>query len=143
MTIEEKREKVNQALLLYGVTDRAWVGDKTFEEQIEDSLKGGVSCIQLREKSLKEDEFLEEAKVIRKLTKEYQIPLIINDNVEIALASDADGVQRGSTWQCCPGLLVYRRDIAKDVFGTDDPEEVGKKMKDWDTAKATAEELKA
>ena len=42
-----------------------------------------------------------------------------------------------------PGLLVYRRDIAKDVFGTDDPEEVGKKMKDWDTAKATAEELKA
>lgn len=58
-------------------------------------------------------------------------------------ASDADGVQRGSTWQCCPGLLVYRRDIAKDVFGTDDPEEVDKKMKDWDTAKATAEELKA
>ena len=58
-------------------------------------------------------------------------------------ASDSDGVQRGSTWQCCPGLLVYRRDIAKDVFGTDDPEEVGKKMKDWDTAKATAEELKA
>lgn len=58
-------------------------------------------------------------------------------------ASDADGVQRGSTWQCCPGLLVYRRDIAKDVFGTDDPEEVGKKMKDWNTAKATAEELKA
>ena len=58
-------------------------------------------------------------------------------------ASDADGVQRGSTWQCCPGLLVYRRDIAKDVFGTDDPEEVGKKMKDWDTAKATAEKLKA
>ena len=58
-------------------------------------------------------------------------------------ASDAAGVQRGSTWQCCPGLLVYRRDIAKDVFGTDDPEEVGEKMKDWDTAKATAEELKA
>ena len=95
MTIEEKREKVKQALLLYGVTDRAWVGDKTFEEQIEDSLKGGVTCIQLREKSLKEDEFLEEAKVIKKLTKEYQIPLIINDNVEIALASDADGVHVG------------------------------------------------
>lgn len=58
-------------------------------------------------------------------------------------ASDANGVQRGSTWQCCPGLLVYRRDIAKDVFGTDDPEEVGKKVKDWDTMKATAAELKA
>ena len=97
MTIEEKREKVKQALLLYGVTDRAWVGNKTFEEQIEDSLKGGVTCIQLREKSLKEDEFLEEAKVIKKLTKKYQIPLIINDNVEIALASDADGVHVGQS----------------------------------------------
>lgn len=57
-------------------------------------------------------------------------------------ASDADGVQRGSTWQCCPGLMVYRRDIAKDVFGTDDPEAVGEKVKDWDTIKATAQELK-
>ena len=58
-------------------------------------------------------------------------------------ASDSDGVQRGSTWQCCPGLLVYRRDIAQDVFGTDDPAAVGEKVKDWDTLKATAEELKA
>ena len=58
-------------------------------------------------------------------------------------ASDENGVQRGSTWQCCPGLLVYRRDIAKDVFGTDDPAAVGEKVKDWDTLKTTAEELKA
>ena len=58
-------------------------------------------------------------------------------------ASDVNGVQRGSTWQCCPGLLVYRRDIAMDVFGTDDPEAIGEKTKDWDTLKATAEELKA
>lgn len=58
-------------------------------------------------------------------------------------ASDQNGVQRGSTWQCCPGLLVYRRDIAKDVFGTDDPAAVGEKVKDWDTLKATAAELKA
>lgn len=58
-------------------------------------------------------------------------------------ASDQNGVQRGSTWQCCPGLLVYRRDIAKDVFGTDDPAVIGEKVKDWDTLKQTAEELKA
>ena len=57
-------------------------------------------------------------------------------------ASDENGAQRGSTWQCCPGLLVYRRDIAKDVFGTDDPAAVGEKVKDWDTLKTTAEELK-
>lgn len=58
-------------------------------------------------------------------------------------ASDESGVQRGSTWQCCPGLLVYRRDIAKEVFGTDDPTEIGEKVKDWDTMKSTAEELKS
>ena len=58
-------------------------------------------------------------------------------------ASDANGVQRGSTWQCCPGLLVYRRDIALDTFGTDDPVAIGEKVKDWDTFKASAEELKA
>ena len=53
-------------------------------------------------------------------------------------ASDANGVQRGSTWQCCPGLLVYRRDIALDTFGTDDPVAIGEKVKDWDTFKASA-----
>ena len=57
-------------------------------------------------------------------------------------ASDSDGVQRGSTWQCCPGTLVYRRDIAKEVFGTDDPTEAGEKVKDWDTMKETAAQLK-
>ena len=57
-------------------------------------------------------------------------------------ASDQNGVQRGSTWQCCPGLLVYRRDLAKEVFGTDDPAEIGAKMKDWETTKETAEVLK-
>lgn len=59
------------------------------------------------------------------------------------VASDVNGVQRASTWQACPGVLVYRRDIAKDVFGTDDPVEIGKKTADWATMKTTAEELKA
>ena len=57
-------------------------------------------------------------------------------------ASDQNGVQRGATWQCCPGTLVYRRDIAKEVFGTDDSVEIGAKMKDWETTKETAEVLK-
>lgn len=59
------------------------------------------------------------------------------------VASDQNGVMRASTWQACPGVLVYRRDIAKEVFGTDDPDEIGKKTADWATMKATAEELKA
>lgn len=58
-------------------------------------------------------------------------------------ASGREGVQRGSTWQCCPGVLVYRRDIAKDVFGSDDPKVIGEKVKDWGTLKVTAGELKA
>jgi ABC-type glycerol-3-phosphate transport system substrate-binding protein len=58
------------------------------------------------------------------------------------VASDASGVQRGSTWQACPCLFVYRRDIAKDVFGTDDPEEINAKVKDWATMEASGQELK-
>ena len=58
------------------------------------------------------------------------------------VASDQNGVMRASTWQACPGVLVYRRDIANEVFGTDDPEVIGEKTKDWDAMKATAEELK-
>ncbi|MGO4938753.1 carbohydrate ABC transporter substrate-binding protein [Fundicoccus sp. Sow4_D5] len=59
-----------------------------------------------------------------------------------ATPSDQSGVQRGSTWQGTPGLLVYRRDIAKEVFGTDDPAEIAKKTENWDVLKQTAEELK-
>ncbi|MDE7275204.1 MAG: carbohydrate ABC transporter substrate-binding protein [Lachnospiraceae bacterium] len=59
------------------------------------------------------------------------------------IASDQNGVMRASTWQACPGVLVYRRDIAREVFGTDDPVEIGKKTADWAAMKTTAEELKA
>lgn len=58
------------------------------------------------------------------------------------VASDANGVQRGSTWQGCPCLLVYRRDIAKDVFGTDDPDEIAEIVADWDKMKDAAAKLK-
>ena len=58
-------------------------------------------------------------------------------------ASDSDGVQRGSTWQACPGVLVYRRDIALDAFGTDAPAEIGALCKDWATMESTAATLKA
>lgn len=103
----------------------------------------------------KVDIFLSETDYVNKYTDadaDVAMPLVdlgIDPDTDLAdqysftkvTASDANGVQRGSTWQCCPGLLVYRRDIAKEVFGTDDPEEVGKKVKDWDTIKGTAKEL--
>ncbi len=80
---------------------------------------------------------------LKNLGIDPETDLADQDALTKVTASDVNGVQRGSTWQCCPGLLVYRRDIAKDVFGTDDPETVGEKVKDWDTMKVTAGELKA
>ena len=82
-------------LLLYAVTDRAWTGKQSLYEQIEAAIKGGATMIQLREKKLSKEEFLKEAKEIRALCHTYHIPLIINDDVEIALASGADGVHVG------------------------------------------------
>ena len=105
----------------------------------------------------KVDIFLSETDYVNKYTDaeaDVAMPLVdlgIDPETDLAdqydftktTASDVNGVQRGSTWQCCPGLLVYRRDIAKDVFGTDDPEVIAEKTKDWATLKTTAEELKA
>lgn len=90
-----KSDKDN--LLLYAVTDRHWLGEETLYEQVEKALKGGATFIQLREKELDTEHFLEEAKEIQKLCKEYQVPFVINDNVEIAARIDADGVHVGQS----------------------------------------------
>lgn len=84
-----------EMLLLYAVTDSAWVGEKTLYQQIEDALKGGVTIVQLREKNLDEDAFVKEAIEVKKLCHLYNVPLIINDNVSVALKSGADGVHVG------------------------------------------------
>lgn len=82
-------------LLLYAVTDRSWVGRQSLYEQIEDALKGGATMVQLREKNLDRDAFAEEAVQIRELCHRYHVPLIINDDVDVALESKADGVHVG------------------------------------------------
>ena len=84
-----------ETLRLYAVTDRAWVGRQTFLEQIEDALRGGVTIVQLREKHLDEDAFTAQAIQVRTLCRRYGVPLIINDNVDVALRSGADGVHVG------------------------------------------------
>ena len=80
---------------LYAITDRAWTGEKSLYEQIEEALKNGVSCLQLREKNLDEDEFIKEAKKIAALCNKYNIPFIVNDNVNVAIASNANGIHIG------------------------------------------------
>lgn len=82
-------------LLLYAVTDRAWLGDKTLSWQVEESFKGGATMIQLREKHLDHEHFLKEAKEIKELCRKYQVPFLINDDVDLAVEVDADGVHVG------------------------------------------------
>jgi len=82
-------------LLLYAVTDRAWTGDYTLYQQIEKALRGGVTCVQLREKSMDNTAFLQEARKIQTLCRRYMVPFIINDNVEVAIACGADGIHVG------------------------------------------------
>lgn len=84
-------------LLLYAVTDRSWLNGETLYSQVEKSLKGGATFIQLREKNLDEAHFLEEAKQLKELCKKYNVPFVINDNVDIALSMDADGVHVGQS----------------------------------------------
>ena len=83
------------SLLLYAVTDRSWTFEKSLYEQVKECLKGKVSCVQLREKDLSYKDFLKEATEIGKLCKKYNVPFIVNDNVEIAIKSRADGVHIG------------------------------------------------
>lgn len=82
-------------LLLYAVTDCSWTGRQSLYEQIEDAILGGATIVQLREKNLREEEFIAEAIQIKELCHRYYIPLIINDYVDIAIKIGADGVHVG------------------------------------------------
>ncbi len=86
-----------KTMRLYAVTDRAWLGDETLPGQVEKALKGGATCIQLREKNLPHEEFLAEAITLQALCKKYHVPFIVNDDVDIAIKSGADGVHVGQS----------------------------------------------
>ena len=84
-----------KAMLLYAVTDRAWVGKQSLYQQVECALRGGATCVQLREKELDDEAFLNEAMEISALCRKYGVPFFINDNVEIAIKCRADGIHVG------------------------------------------------
>ena len=102
-----------KTMLLYAVTDRAWVGKQSLYEQVESALKGGVTCVQLREKELEEDEFLEEAIEIATLCKQYKVPFFINDNVDIAIKCNADGIHVGQEDMI---VTQVRQKVGKDMM---------------------------
>lgn len=87
----------NNNLLLYAVTDRHWLNGRTLHEVVKESLDGGATFIQLREKQLDEAAFLTEARDLQALCREYGVPFVVNDNVDIAVAMDADGVHVGQS----------------------------------------------
>lgn len=90
-----KKDDLRAALRLYAVTDRSWLGNGTLSDAVEAALRGGATMVQLREKSLTQEDFLQEAKMLAALCARFQIPFLINDNLEIALACNADGVHVG------------------------------------------------
>ena len=86
-----------ESMLLYAVTDRYWLNGARLYDKVEETLQGGATFIQLREKNLDEEEFLNEAIEIKELCKKYNVPFVINDNVDVALKMDADGVHVGQS----------------------------------------------
>lgn len=126
--------------------------DGVYQQKLDEALIGQVDA----SGDDKVDIFLSETDYVNKYIDEVvdvAVPLTelgidpesdLADQFEFAKTtpSDQSGVQRGSTWQGTPGLLVYRRDIALEVFGTDDPAEIAKKTENWEVLKETAEELK-
>ncbi|MGN0802180.1 MAG: thiamine phosphate synthase [Candidatus Faecivicinus sp.] len=86
---------VSELLRLYAVTDHSWLNGRTLFDQVEEALAGGATCVQLREKSLDRDAFLQEAIEIARLCHRHGVPLLINDDVDIARRSGADGVHVG------------------------------------------------
>lgn len=100
-------------LRLYAVTDRAWVGTKSLFEQVDEALAGGVTIVQLREKNMSEDDFIKEAAEMKKICHKYNVPLIINDNLRVAVASGADGVHVGI--EDCP-VSEIRKQVGADFI---------------------------
>ena len=96
--MNDKGESMNitkEQLKLYAVTDRTWLGGRSLEEAVEQAILGGVTCVQLREKDMDEDELIEEASKLVKICHKHNVPLIVNDNFIAAMKSGADGVHVG------------------------------------------------
>lgn len=100
-------------MLLYAVTDKAWTGKQSLYQQVESALKGGVTCVQLREKDLCDEDFLSEAMEISALCKKYEVPFFINDNVDIAIKVKADGIHVG---QEDMNVLQVRQRVGVDMI---------------------------
>jgi len=105
------REKMEKSkLLLYAITDRKLLRGRSLEASVDAALQGGVTILQLREKNIEKEEFIKEALEIKDICIKHRVPLIINDNVEVCLQADADGVHLGQS----DGSITEARKILGD-----------------------------
>ena len=104
-------KKENLDYTLYLCTDRGLMSTDTLEKAVEEAILGGVTMVQLREKDCSSKEFYETALRIKEITDAYEVPLLINDRVDIALAVDADGVHIG---QSDLPVKIARKILGKD-----------------------------
>ena len=88
------KKDVKKAMPLYLVTDRRWLKEPLIQT-VEKAIQGGVTCVQLREKHLDQKYFVESARQLLSLCHQHHIPLIINDDVDVMITVQADGVHVG------------------------------------------------
>lgn len=86
-----------KTMRLYAVTDRAWLNGRKLEDDVEKAIRGGATFMQIREKDLDDAAFLAQAKAVKAVTDRYGVPYVVDDNVEVAKAIDADGVHVGQS----------------------------------------------
>jgi thiamine-phosphate pyrophosphorylase len=109
---------MNFNLGLYLVTDRSLSNGRPIEWIVEESVKGGVTMVQLREKNCSTTDFIELAIRLKRILEPYKVPLIINDRLDVALASDADGLHIGQSdmsYQAAREILGYQKIIGLSV----------------------------
>ncbi len=96
------KDELRKSLFLYAVTDRGWLrADETLGDVLEAALGGGVTFVQLREKAMGKEEMLSEALGLAELCEGHGVPFVVDDDVEVALASGADGVHVGQGDTAC------------------------------------------
>ncbi|MDD5922827.1 MAG: thiamine phosphate synthase, partial [Eubacteriales bacterium] len=86
-----------KTLLLYAITDRAWLDGRNLEDDVRDVLRGGATFLQLREKNLKGEELRKEAEAVQAVAKEFSVPFVLDDDVMLAKEIGADGVHVGQS----------------------------------------------
>lgn len=106
---------IKEQLNLYLVTDRHWLANRDLEDDVEKAILGGVTMVQLREKNIDNDSFIELAKKVKQVCNKYKIPFIINDNLEVALAVDSDGIHIGQ--DDLPASLVRQKIGPDKILG--------------------------